>query len=148
MAKHDAIDWTEELENKVLDSVKQGFSLREIGKECGFSASRIVEYALDNASFAERYTRAKRIKAAVRFDDLAAVQEPRTGKWGIDVGWVNWQRYLLEKEKYQLSILDRAEYGERTELAGPNGAPLQLIISVPVPKRDELPTIDQKLLDK
>ena len=112
------VHWNPELETSVIESIQSGSTLREIGKNKGFSASCIVDHAENDAEFGKQYARALLIRADLdiyEIDELAKA-EPERGKFGIDPGWANWQRTRIDAKKWLAGKRNPKKYGDKIGL--------------------------------
>ena len=86
----------------------------------------------DHEDFATNYARAREIGDDVEFERLTdmASEEPERGKFGVDPGWVNWQKNRIDTFKWCLARKRPKKYGEKIqqEVTGKDGNPLQIVV--------------------
>jgi hypothetical protein len=108
---------------EVFDLMSSGKSMRQAAIALGFdqsSTSKAIRNS-PNPDVQEDYEIAKEQAAAARFDKLGQVaQLVLTKKVAPDIG-----RAFFDIEKWSLSKIRPIEYGDKTEISGPGGAPLQ-----------------------
>jgi hypothetical protein len=109
------IDWTAELESSVIEAIQSGSTLREIGKDKGFSASCIVDHADNDKEFGKQYARALLIRGDLDIYEVDELlnEEPERTRFGIDPGWANWQRTRIDAKKWLAGKRNPKKYGDR-----------------------------------
>jgi hypothetical protein len=117
MGRHDAVQWTDDLQNSVIDSIEQGNSLRQVSEKIGISRQAVLRQCRANPSFADRYSRAMELRSELDFEGMAEIfaGEPERNKWGIDPAWVNWKRLELTTYQWMLAKRNPRKYGERID---------------------------------
>ena len=118
MARHDAIQWTPELEENVLNSLESGLTIRKAAEENGISHQAILRKVVASPSFADQYARSIEIRTESDFERLVDLvfEEPRETNFGtIDGAWVNLKRLQTDTIKWALSKRNPKKYGERTQ---------------------------------
>jgi hypothetical protein len=113
-----AIDWTPELETSVLNAIESGDTLRQAAEKQGISASAIIRHVQANKDFAKHYARVIEERTDADFESLADVitQAPVSTQFGVDSGWVQWQRVRVDTLKWMLSHRNPKKYGENSNL--------------------------------
>jgi hypothetical protein len=138
-----SINWTEELENSVLDDIEAGLSLRASAFKYSISASAIIRHIQASETFAKQYARAKEIQLETMAEEMLDIaddtsSDTRTimrGEKEIEVQnaeWINRCRLQVDTRKWLLSKLVPKKYGDRVEqfISGPDGGPIQAAITV------------------
>ena len=139
-----AIDWTEELQNSILDCIESGLTLRQTAKRQNISDSLILKHVRDDPEFCKHYVRALDIRKDRDFegleDELNETPAMVSTKFGemVDAGWVAWKRVQIDTRKWALSKRDPKKYGDRiaSEVSGNIQLGVQLVHSIPRPERD------------
>ena len=123
-----AFKWTDETASQVCEDIESGLTLRAVAEKNGISKALILKKVAISPEFRDQYARAMDVRTEVDCDALAdqIAQEPETNNFGVDSGWVAWQRVRVDTMKWLLSKRNPKKYGERTTLAGDPEAPLVL----------------------
>lgn len=131
MGRADAIKWSSKLESDVLEEIEAGSTLRVTAAKFNISASAIIRHVQQNEDFAKQYARAIDIRTDADCDSLAdeIAQAAETTKFGVDSGWVAWQRVRIDTLKWLLSKRNPKKYGEKQLHAGANGeGPIEVVV--------------------
>lgn len=137
MGRADQIEWTPELEHNVLSELESGSTLRKTGSKYNISASAIIRHVQANEDFAKQYARAMEIRTDADCDALAdeITQEPETTKFGVDSGWVAWQRLRVDTMKWLLSKRNPKKYGEKIQQEHSGEVGIKTVIVTPDAKK-------------
>ena len=132
--------------DRICNAIANGSTLRQVAESEHISASLIVWNANHSEEFAKQYARSITVRTDMEFEQFVEDAETPapTVKGFTDTGWVQWQRVRLDARKWALSKRSPKKYGDRTEVTGAGGGPLQTVIqivsAVPRPHR-ELPSV-------
>jgi hypothetical protein len=123
-----AWEWTEQLENNVLEAIESGLTLRQVAKENGISAAAIIRHVQANEVFAKQYAHAMDVRTEADCDALVDVisEAPQTTKFGVDAGWVQWKRVQIDTVKWLLSKRNPKKYSDKVALTAADGGPVQI----------------------
>ena len=112
------IKWTADLETSVIEAIQDGKTLRQIGRDNGFSASCILDHAENSPAFGKQYARALLIRADLDMYEIDAIAdaEPERNKFGIDPGWANWQRTRIDAKKWLAGKRSPKKYGDKIDV--------------------------------
>jgi cell division protein YceG involved in septum cleavage len=131
----------------------EGYTLRQIARELGFrSASAIVNWANEDATFRERYARAMELRCERMAEEILEISDNGSNDWMEREGLIvpdheNVQRSRLrvDSRKWLLSKMMPKKYGDRvtTEVTGDPNAPLltriELVAVAPKSQPEDLP---------
>ena len=133
MGRADAINWTADLEESVLNAIESGSTLRQSATANGISAAAIIRHVSDSESFAKHYARAMDVRTDTDCDALAdtIADEPGRTQFGVDSGWVAWKRVQIDTAKWLLSKRNPKKYGDKVALTDPDGGTLKCILVQP-----------------
>jgi hypothetical protein len=126
-----AIQWTQELENAVIESIEAGDSLRQVAEKNSICPASIVIHFQSTDELNKRYARALHIRADADFEALtdAINAEPERTKFGIDSAWATWQRTRIDTMKWMVAKRNQAKYGDKLAHTGADGeGPLQVVV--------------------
>lgn len=115
-----------EVRQAVLDRLANGESLHAISKDEGMpSVSHVLRWQDEDAEFAEKYTRARRIGIDALAEKAVAVSSDES----LDA---NSRRVQLDAIKWFTSKLRPDKYGDRIaqEISGPGGGPVETKITL------------------
>jgi hypothetical protein len=106
---------TEEIEEAILDRLRDGETLREICKSAGMPRESAVRaWASEDTPFAEKYRRARELGYQKMADDLLEIADAKTGDPHRD-------RLRVETRKWILAKCLPRIYGDRLEVEQKGG---------------------------
>lgn len=138
-----AFQWTEAIEDEILDHIMAGKSFREFlvknRAEHLPSVPTFFKHLRENDRFAERYARAREFQADCEFEEINEIADNGSNDWmenndpdnpGYRVNGEHIQRSRLrvDARKWRASKLAPKKYGERLDLthANPDGTGLTI----------------------
>jgi terminase small subunit-like protein len=140
---------SEENAELICDWIVEGKTLREIAGALGCTAGAISKWADDDATFAQRYARAREMACQLLVDDLLALSDADCiGPDGLpDNALVQRARLMVDTRKWILSKVLPKRFGDRVtaEITGDPNAPLITrieLVAVPAVHRQLGPVID------
>lgn len=110
-----AFKWTDDIESEILNEIMSGRSVLEI---CGPdrdgwvpSETTFYKHLLEDADFAEKYTRARNVQAHHEVDEIKRIADAATA--------ANFQvaRLQVDARKWRASKLAPKIYGDKIELS-------------------------------
>jgi len=112
-----AFNWTNEVASHICEDIESGLTLRAVAEKNGISKALILKKVASSPEFRDQYAHAMDVRTEVDCDALAdeISQEPETNKFGVDSGWVAWQRLRVDTMKWLLSKRNPKKYGERIQ---------------------------------
>lgn len=145
-----AINWTQELEQAIIDWIASGKPLREFCRQDGMpSHDAVYDKQKIDDNFKQRIACAREQGEDVIAEECLEIADDgsndwmeRTGKDGESLGWqingecVNRSRLRVDTRLKLLAKWNPKKYGERIqqEHTGADGGPLQIISTVPRPE--------------
>lgn len=136
-------EWTEEIEDRILDQFMEGRSFRDFlgaNREEGLpSIPTFFKHLRDSKTFSERYTRAREFQADIEFEEIKEISDNASNDWmevndpdnpGYRVNGEHVQRSRLriDARKWRAAKMANGKYGDKLELAGDKDAPLTIVI--------------------
>jgi hypothetical protein len=126
--------------NTICIRISEGKSLREILKEEGMPAqSSVYEWLIARPDFTEQYSRAREEQAETLADEIIAiadempeiiaVTDKKTGaliEHKLDGAFLLWQKNRIEARKWTAMKLKPKKYGDRLQVAGTKGEPMEI----------------------
>ena len=109
-----ALDTVREIEEKIVEEIQTGRSLRQVCSDAGMPNIRTVtRWLTANAEFAHRYARARMAQADVLFDRMEAVEE------AVTAGTMDSHaaRVVLDSMRWRASKLAPKVYGDRLDVS-------------------------------
>ena len=122
-----------EVREAVLNSIRQGKSLRAISEEDGMpSPALVVTWVKDDPAYAEQYARAKEVQAHLMAEEILEIADDGTndkkmvGKEGqeyevTDQEVIGRSRLRVDSRKWLLSKMLPKVYGDKLDLSIPEG---------------------------
>jgi hypothetical protein len=122
--------YTEEMADKICERIADGESLKAICEEEGMpSKATVFKWLGQNASFVDKYARAREAQADALFDDILSIADDGRNDWmerrgEEDAGWVangeNIRRAQLriDARKWMAGKLRPKKYGEKLDIDG------------------------------
>lgn len=122
--------YTEEMADKICERIADGESLKSICEEDGMpSKATVFKWLGQNASFVDKYARAREAQADALFDDILSIADDGRNDWmerrgEEDAGWVangeNIRRAQLriDARKWMAGKLRPKKYGEKLDVEG------------------------------
>jgi terminase small subunit-like protein len=113
----------------ICTRIAEGFSLRQIASEIGCSAGAIVQWYAEDATFAERYARAKEAQAEHFAEEIIEISDDGSNDWMqrefeagriVDVPdqeHINRSRLRVDARKWLMAKMAPKRYGERMQVA-------------------------------
>lgn len=138
-----AFEWTEEIEDKILDQFMEGKSFRDFlgaDREEGLpSVPTFFKRLRDSKSFAERYVRAREFQADMEFEEIREIADNGSNDWmevndpdnpgyRINGECVQRSRLRIDARKWRAAKMANGKYGDKLELAGDKDAPLTVVV--------------------
>lgn len=120
-------EWTEDIEEDILADIIAGKSIREIVMEGGPnfpSADTIYRHIAADASFCEKYTRARELQQDTFAEEIIAIAD---GVHPLHVGkTAEEKRLAIETRKWTMGKLRAKKYNDKlvAEITGADGTPL------------------------
>jgi hypothetical protein len=108
------LDTVREIEDKIVEEIQTGRSLRQVCADAGMPNIRTVtRWLTANAEFAHRYARARMAQADVLFDRMEAVEE------AVTAGTMDSHaaRVVLDSMRWRASKLAPKVYGDRLDVS-------------------------------
>ena len=119
------IDWTAELEASICEKITEGETIRAICKSPGFpSAPALYRHIVDSPSFREQYARAKEAQMEAMAEEIIDIAD-RADSEGHNVA-----RLQVDTRKWLMSKLAARRYGDKVQVGGDPGNPIQAEITV------------------
>lgn len=131
--------FSHEIADVILERLSGGESLRSICQDKGMvNRVTVLRWVADDMQgFAKLYDRAREMQAHSMAEDILDIADDGRNDWMLkngadDAGWVangeNIQRSKLryEARRWLASKIFPKQYGDRTEVSGPGGAPIQI----------------------
>jgi len=109
-----AVDTVREIEEKIVEEIQTGRSLRQVCSDAGMPNIRTVtRWLTANAEFAHRYARARMAQADILFDRMEAVEE------AVTAGTMDSHaaRVVLDSMRWRASKLAPKVYGDRLDVS-------------------------------
>lgn len=139
-------DYCEDLVTAICKRISAGDSLRTICEEEDFPARSTVFYWLSKYDeFSDQYARACRDRTNFHADEILEIADDGSNDWmertnseGECIGWsvngeaVQRSKLRIESRKWLMEKLEPKKYGNKLELAGPDGSSIQPVINVTV----------------
>lgn len=138
--------YSEEIADKIIDSLVDGKSIRTICREPGMPSASMVFRWLANpemAEFRERYARARTAQADAIFDETLDIADDGTNDWmatndpenpGYKANSEHIQRSRLriDTRKWIAARLAPSKYGEKAQIehTGPEGGAIPLSVTM------------------
>lgn len=115
--------YNRDLAAKICMRLAAGFSLAEICKPPGMpSAATVRSWVIDDVDgFAARHTRAREIQALGWAEEILEIADRK----GVDG---EHRRAMLDTRKWLVGKVLRKIYGDKVELSGRDGGPIQLSV--------------------
>lgn len=122
--------YTEEMADKICERIADGESLKAIWEEEAMpSKATVFKWLGQNASFVDKYARAREAQADALFDDILSIADDGRNDWmerrgEEDAGWVangeNIRRAQLriDARKWMAGKLRPKKYGEKLDIDG------------------------------
>lgn len=122
--------YSEEMADKICERIADGESLKAICEEEGMpSKATVFKWLGQNASFVDKYARAREAQADALFDDILSIADDGRNDWmerrgEEDAGWVangeNIRRAQLriDARKWMAGKLRPKKYGEKLDIDG------------------------------
>lgn len=138
-----AFQWTEEIEDKILDRFMEGKSFRDFlgaNREEGLpSIPTFFKHLRDCESFAKRYARAREFQADIEFEEIKEISDDGRNDWmenndpdnpgyRLNGEHVQRSRLRVDARKWRAAKMANGKYGEKLELAGDQNAPLTIAV--------------------
>lgn len=126
-----------DVKDAVCEHIASGKSIREIAKLDGMpSMPTVFRWLTEDKLFQEQYARAREAQADTLFEEMLEIADDATNDWmernGQDnAGWqlngehVQRSKLRIEARKWMAGKLRPKVYGDKVELAGPGGGPIQ-----------------------
>lgn len=121
-----AFAWTADIEDEILTRIMHGESVMEI---CGVdrddflpSETTFYKRLSSDAAFAEKYARAREAQAHREADEIRAIADMATPE-DVQVA-----RLRIDARKWRASKMAPKVYGDKTEISGPGGGSLRVVI--------------------
>ena len=114
----------------ICDRLAEGWTLRQIAREIGYSASKISEWARDNADFGERYARAMEHRWDRMSEEILEISDDGSNDWierqvgedqtvtVADHEHIQRSKLRVDSRKWLLSKMMPKKYGDRLTMAG------------------------------
>jgi hypothetical protein len=134
--------YSEEIATEILSRMMQGESLRQICRDEHLPHRSTIYDWIANVefkSFADRYARAREVRADEIFDEMEEIADDGSNDWMLrkqgddDIEVVNHEhiqrsRLRIDTRKWQLSKMLPSRYGDKIEttLKGHPGAPIEI----------------------
>lgn len=141
--------FTQDLADRICAELAEGRSLRSVCREdWAPSTQTVFRWLREHQAFRNQYARAKEEAADALADEIIDIADEREGKAIMSEGEevavvfdataVARNRLRIDARKWVASKLKPKRYGDRVELAGPEGGPVQfqVLTAVPEPARD------------
>ncbi|QIG76701.1 terminase small subunit protein [Rhizobium phage RHph_I1_23] len=122
--------YTDEMADKICERIADGESLKSICEEDGMpSKATVFKWLGQNASFVDKYARAREAQADALFDEILSIADDGRNDWmerrgEEDTGWVangeNIRRAQLriDARKWMAGKLRPKKYGEKLDIDG------------------------------
>jgi cell division protein YceG involved in septum cleavage len=123
----------------ICERLAEGWSLRQIGKELDCSASSIVQWRAEDATFSEQYARAMDARADRMADEILEIADEGSNDWmereGVLVPnheHISRSKLRADTRRWLMAKMAPKRYGEKTttELTGADGTPLMPVLNV------------------
>lgn len=138
-----AFQWTEEIEDKILDRFMEGKSFRDFlgtNREEGLpSIPTFFKHLRDSESFSKRYARAREFQADIEFEEIKEISDDGRNDWmenndpdnpgyRLNGEHVQRSRLRVDARKWRAAKMANGKYGEKLELAGDQNSPLTIAV--------------------
>lgn len=138
-----AFEWTEEIEDKVLDRFMEGKSFRDFlgdGREEGLPGiTTFFKHLRDCEPFAKRYARAREFQADVEFEEIKEISDDGRNDWmevndpdnpgyRLNGEHVQRSRLRVDARKWRAAKMANGKYGDKLEVAGSQESPLTVVV--------------------
>lgn len=133
--------FTPEMADKICELLATGRSLREVGRMEGFPpATTIREWISDNVTFAVQYARARERGYQEMADEILEIADDGRNDWTLrqnddgesvkvlDHEHIQRSKLRYDARRWLLSKCLPKIYGDKLELGGPDGGPLQVAV--------------------
>lgn len=150
-------DWTEEIEDAILDKIMEGQIPADFlgeGREDGMpGVTTLYKHLRDSDSFAKKYARAKEFQADIEFDEIREIaddasndwmerNDPNNPGWQLNHDHVQRSRLRIDARKWRASKMAPKKYGDKIEATfqNPDGSQMDMgtrITIVRPPKRED-----------
>lgn len=132
---------TPENAERICALISEGYTLRQVGREIGCTASAIMNWERDDAGFRERYVRAMELRWERMAEEIQEISDDGTNDWvererddddnPITVPnheHIQRSKLRVDSRKWLLSKMLPKKYGDRTTIAGDPDAPVAVTI--------------------
>lgn len=129
--------FTQEVADKVCEGLTNGLSLRKSCEQAGTTHPTFLRWTEENKDLADQYTRARTIGWALLADEVLTISDDSTGDTYEDADGnvktdhevVARSRLRVDSRKWMLSKMLPKVYGDKVELGGKDGGPIQVVIN-------------------
>ena len=122
---------------KVCELIAQGYTLRQIAKECGAKTSSVITlWTLEDDDFAAQYARAKVRQADHFAEEIREIADEGKNDWMEREGYktpdhelVARSRLRVDARKWLMAKMAPKRYGDTVAITGAEGGPVEIAIS-------------------
>jgi transposase len=137
-------DYSPKVAERVCVAIAEGYSLRQIAAREGWpDRSTILRWLNKHAEFRDQYARAREMQAEHFADEILEIADDGSNDWierkrqdgsieiVLDHEHVQRSRLRVDARKWLLSKLMPKQYGDKVEVTGKDGGPLEHRIDTP-----------------
>jgi transposase len=143
-------DYSPKVAERVCVAIAEGYSLRQIAAREGWpDRSTILRWLNKHAEFRDQYARAREMQAEHFADEILEIADGGSNDWierkrqdgsieiVLDHEHVQRSRLRVDARKWLLSKLMPKQYGDKVEVTGKDGGPLEHRIDTPAKESRE-----------
>lgn len=116
-------EFSQDLFDRICERIADGDSIRAICLETDMpSKASVMRWLAADSALSDQYARAREMQADHEFDEIKAIADLASAE-DVQVA-----RLRVDARKWRAGKLRPKVYGDKVELGGPGGGPLQVLI--------------------
>ena len=116
-------EFSQDLFDRICERIADGDSIRAICLETDMpSKASVMRWLAADSALSDQYARAREMQADHEFDEIKAIADLASAE-DVQVA-----RLRVDARKWRAGKLRPKVYGDKVELGGPGGGPLQVVI--------------------
>ena len=116
-------EFSQDLFDRICERIADGDSIRAICLETDMpSKASVMRWLAADSALSDQYARAREMQADHEFDEIKAIADLASAE-DVQVA-----RLRVDARKWRAGTLRPKVYGDKVELGGPGGGPLQVLI--------------------
>lgn len=133
---------TPENAERICELIAEGYTLRQVARDIEASASKISEWAREDAVFGEQYARAMEARWDRMAEEIQEISDEGTNDWmqrELDAGeivsvpdheHIQRSKLRVDTRKWLLAKMRPRQFGDRVTMAGDPEAPLNVAMTI------------------